>query len=167
MEVICLSAKNPRSQEIYKGITVGKKYVMIEKVVGSQIRIWNDSNDPINYPSQCFNIPKQTSKGVKVCNKCQTKFIGKEATCRKCTACSSKYLAPERKVLKRKYILNSALYRKFRKFNLKTNCQHCGKKTGLELHHIKPVSEYPFMALIASNVLTLCRDCHTAQHRAL
>jgi len=84
MEIICLSAKNPKTSEMYKEITVGKTYQMIERVTGGQVRIWNDLNRPLNYPSVCFNIAKKISKGVKQCQKCNTKFIGKDNFCRKC-----------------------------------------------------------------------------------
>jgi len=84
MEIICLSAKNPKTKEIFKEITAGKTYRMIERVQGGYIRILNDLNRALNYPSTCFNIPKKISKGIKQCSKCNVKFIGKNKFCRKC-----------------------------------------------------------------------------------
>lgn len=44
-------------------------------------------------------------------------------------------------------------------------CQECGKKFNkkfLQVHHIKPISQYPSLALDVSNGITLCKNCHLA-----
>ncbi len=43
-------------------------------------------------------------------------------------------------------------------------CQHCGATTNLQSHHIKPMCEYPILAYMPSNGLTLCTDCHAIAH---
>lgn len=42
-------------------------------------------------------------------------------------------------------------------------CQECRKKfdkKSLQVHHIKPISQYPSLALESSNGVTLCKNCH-------
>lgn len=42
-------------------------------------------------------------------------------------------------------------------------CQKCGTsnpRARLEIHHIKPFKDFPELRYEASNVTTLCRDCH-------
>jgi hypothetical protein len=44
-------------------------------------------------------------------------------------------------------------------------CQWCGTRGGaLVAHHIKPFSEFPDLATVASNGVTLCEDCHNKHH---
>jgi 5-methylcytosine-specific restriction endonuclease McrA len=50
-----------------------------------------------------------------------------------------------------------------RKMHLSVNdyCSACGRKTKLEVHHIKPVHMFPDLELDLSNLVTLCADpCH-------
>ena len=55
-------------------------------------------------------------------------------------------------------------------------CQYCLARkivsTATEVHHIKPVAEYPLLRLVLSNLVSLCHPCHQAetakeQHAAL
>jgi 5-methylcytosine-specific restriction enzyme A len=44
-------------------------------------------------------------------------------------------------------------------------CRVCGRKTRLEVHHIKDYSTYPELELDPANLITLCRNgtqCHLA-----
>ncbi len=41
-------------------------------------------------------------------------------------------------------------------------CQHCGRATQLEVHHIRMRSKLGDDAL--ENLITLCTDCHKAKH---
>ena len=34
-----------------------------------------------------------------------------------------------------------------------------------EVHHIKPVSEYPELRLRLDNIVALCKECHATRHR--
>lgn len=44
-------------------------------------------------------------------------------------------------------------------------CQHCGQKGGkLQAHHIKPFSTHPDLREDLDNGITLCVDCHKAEH---
>lgn len=49
-------------------------------------------------------------------------------------------------------------------------CQHCLKRQRLTLadmvHHIKPISDYPDLALVLDNLLSLCNSCHNKEHGA-
>lgn len=46
-------------------------------------------------------------------------------------------------------------------------CRACGKRGGiLNAHHIWPFQSYPELQYEVSNLLTLCRDCHNAFHKA-
>ena len=42
-------------------------------------------------------------------------------------------------------------------------CQQCGRRRSLHVHHIKPVSEGGEKYKL-SNLITLCSECHTAAH---
>jgi 5-methylcytosine-specific restriction endonuclease McrA len=60
-------------------------------------------------------------------------------------------------------------YRKFKKEILKERgciCQKCKIKANL-VHHIKPVSKYPELELVKSNVIVICIDCHIKCHPEL
>lgn len=47
-------------------------------------------------------------------------------------------------------------------------CVRCARyginKQATEVHHIKPVDEYPEYAYEDRNLMSLCRACHNAQH---
>ncbi|MBY3623723.1 HNH endonuclease [Acinetobacter sp. CUI P1] len=47
-------------------------------------------------------------------------------------------------------------------------CQHCIKRKRLTpadmVHHIKPLSDYPDLALVLENLLSLCNSCHNKEH---
>lgn len=65
----------------------------------------------------------------------------------------------------------SAEYRQWREAVLKRDdyaCQRCGVKpmdSGvLHAHHIKPFARYVALRFEVSNGLTLCHDCHEAEH---
>jgi 5-methylcytosine-specific restriction endonuclease McrA len=45
-------------------------------------------------------------------------------------------------------------------------CQKCGKHGGeLNAHHIKRYSDHPELRLDIDNGITLCKECHEAEHR--
>lgn len=48
-------------------------------------------------------------------------------------------------------------------------CEHCERdgfvKAASEVHHIKPVSEFPHLKYEWSNLVSICRDCHQKEHR--
>ena len=43
-------------------------------------------------------------------------------------------------------------------------CANCGAKDNLEVHHIKPVAEYPDLILEVDNGKVLCESCHKKEH---
>ncbi len=43
------------------------------------------------------------------------------------------------------------------------SCQHCGERRRLEVHHTKPVRDYPQHAFNPDLCLTLCAGCHTKE----
>lgn len=44
-------------------------------------------------------------------------------------------------------------------------CKRYGKaREATEVHHIKHVDEYPELAYVDSNLVSLCRACHNKQH---
>lgn len=50
----------------------------------------------------------------------------------------------------------------------KYQCQDCRRygrlKEATEVHHIKPVDEYPELAYVSENLVSLCHACHNARH---
>lgn len=42
-------------------------------------------------------------------------------------------------------------------------CQKCGYRQNLEVHHVQRVADYPELAFDVDNLLTLCRTCHTEE----
>ena len=50
----------------------------------------------------------------------------------------------------------------------KYQCQDCRRygrlKEATEVHHIKPVDEYPELAYLSDNLVSLCHACHNARH---
>lgn len=66
--------------------------------------------------------------------------------------------------LKRKirFAVRSPEWRQVRKLHLKdqNECQSCGKRSSLEVHHIVPVHIDQTLELDPSNLLTLCERCH-------
>ena len=53
-------------------------------------------------------------------------------------------------------------HRRWRKLILQRDkvCQHCKRKPATEAHHIKPLEDYPQLALELTNGQGLCWDCH-------
>ena len=47
-------------------------------------------------------------------------------------------------------------------------CQHCKRygrrREATEVHHIKHLDEFPELALVDSNLISLCHACHNRQH---
>jgi len=39
-------------------------------------------------------------------------------------------------------------------------CACCGGKKKIQVHHIKPRHLFPQLALVLSNLIALCKDCH-------
>lgn len=81
--------------------------------------------------------------------------------------------APEKKdTLKKRGFYQSAAWRRARQMALQRDhylCQSCLKKqrikTATEVHHIRPLEDYPELALELSNLQSLCWDCHEATKR--
>lgn len=50
----------------------------------------------------------------------------------------------------------------------KYQCQICKRygrlREATEVHHIKHLDEYPELALVDSNLISLCHACHNKQH---
>lgn len=66
---------------------------------------------------------------------------------------------------------NSKAWRKKRKRILDRDgwdCQHCkryGRKVlATTVHHIKHLEEYPELAFVNSNLISLCKACHDKMH---
>lgn len=58
-------------------------------------------------------------------------------------------------------------YKKWRRIVFKRDdykCQHCGSEKSLHAHHVKTMREYPSLAYVAENGITLCWACHTIAH---
>ena len=62
---------------------------------------------------------------------------------------------------------HSSAWRRVRKLALQRDnfiCQHCLKlgriKPATEVHHIKPLRDYPELSLDVSNLIGLCWECH-------
>lgn len=82
---------------------------------------------------------------------------------------------PEKKdTLKKRGFYQSGPWRRVRLLALQHDhylCQACLKKnrftTATEVHHIKPLEEYPELGLELSNLQSLCWDCHEeTKHRS-
>lgn len=59
-------------------------------------------------------------------------------------------------------------YMKFRKQVLERDgykCVICGKKHGLDVHHIKTYAKHPELRTITENGVTLCKECHRKEHK--
>jgi 5-methylcytosine-specific restriction endonuclease McrA len=41
-------------------------------------------------------------------------------------------------------------------------CRHCLRRTATEVHHVKPLEDYPDSALDLGNLVSLCHSCHEA-----
>lgn len=69
-----------------------------------------------------------------------------------------------------KVIRNKWRYNSWRRKCLKRDnyeCQNCGSKENLHVHHIKSVDEFPLLATRKENGETLCRECHNNVHQGL
>lgn len=42
-------------------------------------------------------------------------------------------------------------------------CRQCGARKRLEVHHTKPVRDFPELAFVQAHCVTLCTTCHTAE----
>ena len=54
------------------------------------------------------------------------------------------------------------------KLNEIGSCELCGKELSMstsELHHIKPVSQFPELRYDPDNMMLLCHDCHVGLHK--
>jgi hypothetical protein len=63
----------------------------------------------------------------------------------------------------RNKVMATLEYRNFRRFVLERddyNCQLCGSKDNLEVHHLKSYEENPDLKFIVENGQTLCNICH-------
>jgi len=66
---------------------------------------------------------------------------------------------------KRKKMLDKRKWLDTKNKHLRHNrvCVVCGEKNHLEVHHIKPIAQFPELAYEESNLVTLCRrgnNCH-------
>lgn len=62
------------------------------------------------------------------------------------------------------YLRKTKEYKEFRKEVLKRDnyrCVKCGETENLQVHHIKPVKDYPNLVMNFDNVQTLCLLCHS------
>lgn len=66
---------------------------------------------------------------------------------------------------------NSARWKRKREKILRRDgymCRNCRKfgrvREATEVHHIQPADEYPELAYVDSNLVSLCHACHNAQH---
>ena len=51
-------------------------------------------------------------------------------------------------------------------FNERNNeCEKCGSKNNLHIHHIKGYTQYPELRFDLNNVLLLCKECHKDIHK--
>lgn len=71
------------------------------------------------------------------------------------------------KTLKEQGFYHSPIWRKTRLLVLQRDhylCQHCLAKgiitKATEVHHIKPLADYPWLALKLENLISLCWQCH-------
>lgn len=76
---------------------------------------------------------------------------------------------PEKNTLKKQGFYHTPIWRRLRVVALQRDhyqCQHCIRnntiRTATEVHHIKPLEEYPDYALDIENLVSLCHDCHEA-----
>jgi len=68
------------------------------------------------------------------------------------------------KTLELRALRLSHLYKEWRKMIIKRDnfeCQECGSRVKLEIHHKKGFTNYPKLRFEPSNVVTLCADCHS------
>lgn len=49
----------------------------------------------------------------------------------------------------------------------KYQCQECGGRMKLHVHHIKTWKDYPLLRLVVDNGKTLCQQCHIETHKCL
>ena len=109
-------------------------------------------------PSGKFSrFRKQAMKRLCWCGK-----VSAKVPCEKCR-CKPTYA-------KKKWHYDHAwrvLSERFRADNpLCHDCDHLGVTQGTEeVHHIKPISEYPELRLRRVNLVTLCKECHATRHR--
>lgn len=77
---------------------------------------------------------------------------------------------------KRAEFYNSSAWRKLRQSVLQRDnyeCQWCkaaGRVTTdaiLEVDHIKPLEQFPELAMDPDNLRTLCKDCHNKRHHRM
>lgn len=69
--------------------------------------------------------------------------------------------------LKKQGFYHWPAWRRLRRLALQRDhylCQHCLKKgtikTATEVHHIKPIADFPELALDLGNLVSLCWNCH-------
>lgn len=81
-------------------------------------------------------------------------------------------LSEKKDSLKKRGFYQSRVWRRVRLLALQRDhylCQACLRKkrftTATEVHHIKPLEEYPELGLELSNLESLCWDCHEATKR--
>ena len=55
-------------------------------------------------------------------------------------------------------------YRKWRDAIIRREprCRQCGKRASEEVHHIEPVVRAPALAMVFTNVIPVCKECHHA-----
>lgn len=74
---------------------------------------------------------------------------------------------PEKNALKKQGFYQSQAWRRLRLLALQRDnylCQECLRKKRItratEVHHVKPIADFPALALDLDNLESLCWDCH-------
>lgn len=76
-------------------------------------------------------------------------------------------VVPDIKPQNTRKIRQTSKYQKFRKkvkSTIPQECWNCDSKKGLQIHHIVSLSENEKLAIEMSNVIMLCKACHTQFH---
>lgn len=102
---------------------------------------------------------KRTCKTCGKTKPVRVAFVGNNPNCKKCHRKVVQGKKPRRaKNVFTKGTKNTVLKR------AEGKCEHCGAKSRLELHHLKPVCLHPELSNSVSNLKALCPSCHKREH---